>query len=227
MQRNLDKQTEDLNSDLVQVVLQVGFAVKDLGVLVHRNPEWSSFLQYLTQTYLQVGKPDTFVSQVEQVLRGTFVFAKLRASNRELVKEVLSGTEEYARYLQEPQQPLRLVDSTSFSLQGIERVLAHKGNLDRKSLHDALFDPANATPKEMMGVLIRVPELRENLQAVLRNGTLTDGDLLAFVIKDGVHGVSVVTTAQRCFSKSNSEDDVTALTTCGQNLFGKLTQTSS
>lgn len=224
----IKKQTEDLNSALIQMVLEAGSSVKDLGGIVSKNPEWSSFLQYLTHTYLQMGKPDTFVDQIEQVLRGTFGFAKLRASNRQLANELLSGIELYTRYLQKPQQPLSLVDSTGFSLQSIKTVLFHKGNLDQNSWDsDALFDPASTTLKEMMGVLIRVPELRENLDAILGSGISTDGNLLASIIKDWVNGVSVVTIAQRYFSKLNSEDDITALTKCGQNLFGKLTQTSS
>jgi hypothetical protein len=77
----------------------------------------------------------------------------------------------------------------------------------------------------MMGVLLRVPELRENLNAVT-GGQSSDGNKLARIIKDWVNGEELSTIAERYFRKEGM-DATTALTKCGQNLFGKLTQTSS
>jgi hypothetical protein len=77
----------------------------------------------------------------------------------------------------------------------------------------------------MMGILLKVPELRENLKAVT-GGQTPDGRKLALIVKDWVNGVSVREIAARYFM--NVGDDITkAMTTCGQNLFGKLTQTAS
>ena len=70
----------------------------------------------------------------------------------------------------------------------------------------------------MMGVLLRVPELRDNLEAAT-GGNSPDGNKLALIIKDWVNGNSVADIAGLYF-KNN-------MTKCGQNLFGKLTQTSS
>jgi hypothetical protein len=77
----------------------------------------------------------------------------------------------------------------------------------------------------MMGVLLRVPELRDNLSDVL-GGQRPDGDKLALILKDWVNGEELNTIAERHFRKDGA-DEVTALTKCGQNLFGKLTHTSS
>ena len=224
----INKQTEDINSALVHMVLEAGSSVRELGGIVSKNPEWSSFLQYLTHTYLQMGKPDTFIDQIEQVLRGTFGFAKLRTRNQQLADDLLIGIKKYTHYLQEPRQPLSLVDSTGFSLQSIKTVLHHRGSIDHSSWNcDALFNSESPTLKEMMGVLIRVPELRESFEPVLERGSSKDGDLLASIIKDWVNGESVVTIAQRHFKKIESKDDYNALTKCCQNLYGRLTQTSS
>ena len=76
-----------------------------------------------------------------------------------------------------------------------------------------------------MGVLLRVPELRENLNAVL-GGQASDGAKLALILKDWVNGEEVTTIAERHFSGVGT-DSTTAMTKCGQNLFGKLAQTSS
>jgi hypothetical protein len=77
----------------------------------------------------------------------------------------------------------------------------------------------------MMGILLRVPELRENLEVVLGGKTL-NGDKLALIIKDWVNGEEVTMIANRHF-QDDGVDPTTALTKCGQNLFGKLAQTTS
>jgi hypothetical protein len=77
----------------------------------------------------------------------------------------------------------------------------------------------------MMGVLLRVPELRENLEAAT-GGRVPDGDKLALILKDWVNGEEVSVIASRHFQKEG-EDGITAMTKCGQNLFGRLTQTAS
>ena len=76
-----------------------------------------------------------------------------------------------------------------------------------------------------MGILLRVPELRDSLEAVT-GGTPSDGDKLALILKDWVGGVTIPEIASRYFCEEGS-NDVDAITKCGQNLFGKLTQTAS
>lgn len=173
-----------------------------------------------------MGDPHLFSQQIEQVLRGTLGFEKLRTTDSQIALRLLGGIEEYAQYLQRPGQPLKLVDSTGFSLQSIQTVLTHKGNINESSWNaETLFDSNNRELQDMMGVLLRVPELRENLEQVT-GGDGPDGDKLASIIKDWVCGASISEIAESYFKKEN-EDKITALTKCGQNLFGKLTQTAS
>lgn len=77
----------------------------------------------------------------------------------------------------------------------------------------------------MMGILLRVPELRENLEEAT-GGNAPDGDKLALIIKDWVNRKDLLTIADRYF-KREGDDQISALTRCGQNLFGRLTQTTS
>ena len=222
----INKNTGDLNSALVQLAIKAGDALSDLGKIVYRNPEWSCFLQYLAHTYRQMGEPDSYFEEIEQVLRGTLGFEKLRSSDSAIARRLLEGIEVYSRYLQEPNQPLKLVDSTGFSLQSIKTVLTHKGGINENSWDaNTLFTSGNNTLQQMMGVLLRVPELRENLEAVT-GGSTPDGNKLALIIKDWVNGESVITIADRYF-KGDNDNQITALTKCGQNLFGKLAQTAS
>ncbi len=222
----INKQTTDLNSALVQLAVDAGDKLSDLGKIVYSKPEWSSFLQYISHSYQQMGKPDSYFQQVEQVLRGTFGFEKLRTGHNRIAQLLLSGIETYTRYLQQSGQPLKLVDSTGFSLQSVNTVLKHRGNIDENSWNsETLYATGDTTLQDMMGILLRVPELRDSLEAVT-GGTQADGDKLALILKDWVGGASIPAIASRYFHEEDS-DDVAAITKCGQNLFGKLTQTAS
>ena len=222
----INRQTADLNSALIKLALAARDQLDDLSGVFSRNPQWSSFLQYLAHTYRQMGEPSTFNDQVEQVLRGTLGFEKLRAQDPALARKLLDGVRSYGTYLQRPRQPLKLVDSTGFSLDSVNRVLASKGTLNESSWDSrTLFSSGSSTLEEMMGVLLAVPELRENLTEVA-GGAMPGGNRLALIIKDWVNGESVADIAERYFRKPN-EDQVTALTRCGRNLFGKLAQTAS
>lgn len=222
----INRNTGDLNSALIQIARAAADGLEDLGLIVYNHPEWSSFLQYLAHTYRQMGQPSNFADQIEQVLRGTFGFEKLRTSDSQIARRLLNGIHRYVNYLATPSQPLKLVDSTGFSLQSIKTVLTHKGDLGPDSWdRERLFRSGDNTLQNMMGVLLRVPELRDNLNSVL-GGKSPDGDKLARILKDWVHGADIAHIAKHYFSE-NGADDVTALTKCGQNLFGKLTHTTS
>lgn len=222
----INRNTGDLNSALIQLAQAAAEKLDNLGGLVYSNPEWSSFLQYLAHTYRQMGKPANFADQIEQVLRGTLGFEKLRAANSRIAQRLLGGIRFYIDDLAAPSQPLKLVDSTGFSLQSVKTVLTHKGNLGPDSWNrERLFRPGDNTLQDMMGVLLRVPELRDNLNSVL-GGNSPDGDKLARILKDWVYGADIAHIAKQYFSKDGA-DNVTALTKCGQNLFGRLTHTTS
>jgi replicative superfamily II helicase len=215
----INNQSGDLNSALLKLATEADDLLTDLGGIVYRKPEWSSFLQYLAHTYRQMGQPETFIEQVEQVLRGTLGFEKLRAHNSTLANKLLSGIQTYTDYLRSPNQPLKLVDSTGFSLQSINTVFEHKGDIDKSSWNsESLFTNRSNTLEDMMGVLLRVPELRDNLKAAT-GGNSPDGNKLALIIKDWVNGKSVADIADLHFDGN--------MTKCGQNLFGRLTQTVS
>ena len=95
----------------------------------------------------------------------------------------------------------------------------HKGDIDKSSWNsESLFTNRSNTLEDMMGVLLRVPELRDNLKAAT-GGNSPDGNKLALIIKDWVNGKSVADIADLHFDGN--------MTKCGQNLFGRLTQTVS
>ena len=145
-----------------------------------------------------------------------------------LDNRLLNSIRTYADYLSQPRQPLKLVDSTGFSLQSIKTAMIAAGQegIGKDAWNaQTLFGRENDTLKKMMGVLLKVPELRDTLSEVTGNEG-PNGDKLALIIKDWVSGCSLPDIAQRHFSK-DGRDATDALTACGQNLFGKLAQTAA
>jgi hypothetical protein len=222
------RQSGELNSALISLAQEASDKLGDLGSIVYSNPEWSTFVQYLAHTYRQMGQPEGFSDEIEHVLRNTFGFEKLRSEAPALANRLLDGVHAYTQYLQEPGQPIKLVDSTGFSLQSIRTVLGAAG---REGIGadtwnaQSLFSQGNSNLQSMMGVLLRVPELRDNLKAVT-GGHSPDGAKLALIIKEWVNGASVPGIASRYFMR-DGDNEIQAITRCGQNLFGRLTQTAA
>lgn len=222
----INRQSGDLNSALIELALQAGELMDDLRGIVYSRPEWSAFVQYLAHTYRQLGQPDTFGKDIEQILRGTFGFEVLRARHSSLANRLLDGVRVYTQYLQEPGQPIKLVDSTGFSLQSIRSVLGQVKQIGPDTWNgETLFDQGNKDLQAMMGTLLTVPELRRNLEAVTGGGG-PNGDKLAMIVKDWVSGESLSNIAIRYFL-GKGDDETRAMTKCGQNLFGKLAQTAA
>ncbi|WP_240906047.1 DEAD/DEAH box helicase [Thiorhodococcus mannitoliphagus] len=224
----INRQTGDLNSALISLATEAADQLGDLGGIVYSHPEWSAFVQYLAHTYRQMGQPDGFADEIEQILRGTFGFDRLRAQHDGLASQLLDGVHAYSAYLGQPGQPLKLVDSTGFSLQTVKTVLhaAREYKIGVRSWDkDRLFSRQDSELQSMMGVLLRVPELRENLKAAT-GGKEGDGDKLAMIVKDWVNGATLPQIAEIWF-KTGDEDLTVALTNCGKNLFGKLTQSAA
>ena len=229
----IDRQSGELNSTLIELIREAGEQLTDLKGIVERQPQWSAFVQYLAHTYRQMGRPEDFVNKTEQILRNTFGFRKLRAEAPTLVDRFLEGVRSYAKYIQEPGQPIKLVDSTGFSLESVKAVLnaSHRHGIGMNAWNmKSLFSPGNQNLRDMMGILLNVPELRENLEDVT-GGTRPDGDKLSLIVKDWVNGLPIASIARRHFM--DDEDDETkpvttdAMTKCAQNLFGRLIQTSA
>lgn len=221
LEKFINQQTGDLNSALITMAQKAGELLEDLGKIVYRHPEWSAFLQYLTHTYQQMGQPQDFIDQIEQVLRGTLGFETLRHNNPIQANKLLSGIRSYTSYFQQSGQPLKLVDSTGFSLQSIKTALNAanvEGIKDNAWNVKTLFSPSNDHLQKMMGVLLKVPELRDNLKDVT-GGQNPDGQKLALILKDWVNGKTIPEIAKTHFNED--------ITKCGQSLFGKLTQTAS
>ncbi len=230
----INKQTHALNSSLIAMVKEAieneYMDIEDLGKIVYRQPTWSAFVQYLTHSYREMGESANFIAEIEQVLRGTFGFEKLRQENRNWSNKFIRGVENYARYMQKPENKgsIKLVDSTGFSLQSVNALLqkARIENITKDSWNQELFTKSSTELQKMIGVLIKIPELRSNFDDIKKKTNSQNGNTISLVIKDWVNGKSIEDIAENYFKTENIDMDE-AITKCGQSLYGKITQTAS
>ena len=220
-----------LNSTLTAMVKK---ALREWGHLelhrLHHLPQWSAFLQYLAHSYRQIGDHEQFALEVEQVLRGTLGFQDLRAHEPMLAGRFIAEVQNYTERI--AGKPLRLVDETGFSWESVNDALIRlSGERITADAWDpaTLFSGSSRSLQKMMGVLLDIPELRENLEKATGRRH-RNGDLLARMVSDWVNGASLTEMTEEYFSTAADGtplDPVTAMTECCQNLFGRLTQTAS
>ncbi|MBE0576218.1 MAG: DEAD/DEAH box helicase [Desulfuromonadales bacterium] len=227
----VERQVSTLNSTLIHMVQEVIEQYGELQLhLLYKRPEWSAFLQYLAHTYRQIGDPQRFANEVEQVLRGTLGFQSLRKSHTEWANSLVKSVQSYGVRLHG--KALKLVDTTGFSWETVSTTLSR---LSQERINEDVWDEKrlfghdSKDLEKLMGILLSVPELRENLEAAT-GGRGPNGDMLACMVRDWVNGTSLTDMAGEYFSEKpngDSVDPTTAMSDCCKNLFGKLTQTAS
>jgi hypothetical protein len=227
LEQYIQKTVGELNSTLIEMVK----AASDSGNLLSLErlsyqPGWSAFVQYLAHTYRQIDDHAQFAAQVEQVLRGTLGFQELRKSHRGWADQLVTGVHAYAERIKG--KPLKLVDSTGFSWESVSNTLMRLGEekLTHVEWSPDLFTSRREDLRRMMGVLLQVPELRENLGEVA-GGTSNDGDKLSNIVCAWVHGQPLTEMANEFFKATETTDSADAMTNCCRKVFGRLTQTAS
>lgn len=216
-----------LNSTLLKMVRAAFSAGSQLELhTLYYMKEWSAFLQYLAHSYRQIGSHAEFASQIEQVLRGSFGFQKLRREDQAAANRLVAAVNDYAAIIRN--QPLSLVDTTGFSWESVSRALAGARAAGiRADSWDAstLFTPNDSTLQNAFGVLLHIPELRAELAEVTGGGR-GNGDMLARIVKDWVNGASLADLANEHF-RSASDNDTSAMSKACRLVYGRLTSTAS
>ena len=229
LRQYLTSAAAELNSTLIEMVetALARFGGLDLAKLSFIG-EWSSFVQFITHTYRIVGA-EQFSIRVEQILRGTLGFRKLRASNPVLADTLVRSVQAYTAQLSG--KPISLVDSTGFSWESVNATLARMSAHDLRDriLSDELLTENSTALSDAIGVLLQVPELREHLVERLDSAE-SQGDFLSRVVKDWVTGMPLRDLADNYFTtqpNGRQNDSVQALTRCCQRLFGSILPTVS
>ncbi len=228
----IDGEVGALNSTLVALVQEAmeKWPTLNLDSLLFKEPKWSSFLQYLAHSYRQMENGQEFANRIEQILRGTLGFNTLRQHHRGWADKLISGVRVYAERL--AGSPLLLVDQTGFSLESVRLAMGklHEMEIGPQAWDgQQLFTRVSEDLRQMMGVLLGVPELREGFSKLL-HGKLQDGNTLSSFVSDWVNGASMVKLAEVYFLQglpSTPETRNKAYQECCRNVYGQLAQTVS
>ena len=219
----------ELNSTLIAMVEEAleQYNTLDLAKLSFIS-SWSSFVQFITHTYRIVGAEE-FSVRVEQVLRGTLGFRELRTSQPARADSLVQGVQTYASQLSG--KPISLVDSTGFSWESVSKTLARmtERGIGEQILGNELFARRSEVLGDAIGVLLQVPELREQLVEG-SDPAESQGDFLSRVVKDWVGGMRLGDLADNYFARASEgkqRDHTQALTHCCQRLFGSILPTVS
>lgn len=227
LSRYVDRNVSQLNSTLVEMVRSALERAQrlELHTLFYMK-EWSSFLQYLAHSYRQIGNHAQFAMRIEEVLRGSFGFQKLRREDQAAANLLVTAVNDYAAIIRN--KPLSLVDTTGFSWESVSQALSgvREAGIRADSWNAAtLFTENDRTLKDAFGVLLRIPELRTEL-AEITGGDRGDGDLLARIVKDWVNGSSLEDLAKEHFTVG-ADSSTAAMSKACRLIYGRLTSTAS
>lgn len=213
----ISKSTKELLSNLVHMVdetIENGSILK-LSAQFYK-PEWSQFLQYITHMFNQCKDLDEFNAKAELFLRRTYGYKFLTPNNKKIL---LNSVIDYGETLNKHKGLTKLSDSTGFSMEAINRVMYNvkelgltQNNWDTSSL----FNNEN-TLKNLMGVMLSIPEISDSLQKVVGNNRV-QGSTLAQLTMDWVSGKDIEYIAKRYYNGDNYD----AITSCCNAIYSKL-----
>jgi hypothetical protein len=224
LRRYIQSNVAQLNSTLVDMVRNAmrQWGGLDLHALAFQE-EWSAFVQFLAHTYREIGNHEQFAAEIEQVLRGTLGFQSLRLSNESWATQLVRSVRTYAENLSG--KPLSLVDSTGFSWESVSATLSRlpEAQIQPESWFQPIFGRDRNILRQMIGVMLQVPELRTSLT----EGTETaveQGQFIADVVHDWVSGRSIPEIARDHFLGSKTDLEA-AMTLCCSRLFTGIAPT--
>lgn len=218
LKKYVKQNAEALVSNLVKMIesaVQLGREL-DLSSLAYL-PEWSQFLQYITHMFNQCSEMGEFNTKAELFLRRTYGYSHC---SREKQVVVLEAVKKYGQKLNENKGLAKLSDSTGFSFETIKQTIAKANSLglNHTVWNDSKLFSTGSSLKDLMGIMLSIPEIRSNLEEIGPSGYIVSGDTLANITVDWVEGNDIEAIATKYFG-GNSEK---SLTECCRAIFSKL-----
>ncbi len=221
----VSRATGELASRLVNLLdeLEKAGRLYELESVIQEE-QWDDFRCYVAHLWNEKGNLDAVLADTEQLLRNTFGYGllKSREKDREKADKLLAATKQYARKLADQPGRAALADMTGFSPEGVGRAMAGMNNLERKLTKDdwkpeSLFGGKSGMA-DMYGVMLRIPQLSENLKEITSNGL--EKKQIAELTKAWVNGESIEDIARSFFK--GGENQTKALTAACKAIYKTL-----
>lgn len=220
LNKYLLKATNKLISVLVTMVdetLEAGIGL-DLEALYY-NPEWSTFSQYISHMYTQSKNLKDFMAELELTMRRTYGYNQLSSNKKQIL---LSGVENYVQKLDKKKHLATISDQTGFSPETIQKNISRIRLLGIKSddwNEHVLFSSNSKTLQKLVGIMLKTPEIKKNLNEIKIRGDKIAYSSLAGLIADWVEGREIPEIAKEYFGGDNH----TAMSECVNSIYSKLT----
>ena len=214
----VQRAVEDLVSVLVKMVNDASKLGRSLNLSeLHTNPEWSTFLQYISHMYRQSQNLGNFLAEVEITLKRTYGYEQLEAPKKKLL---LEAVKEYAQNLDKNKELAGLSDMTGFSPETLKKTMEKVKSLQISPSDwtgSRLFNDKPDTLAKLVGIMLKdIPEIKNELNIFAgRSDTSTR---IAEVISDWVAGTDIATISKKYFGGT----DVDSITDCVRSLYGKV-----
>jgi superfamily II DNA/RNA helicase len=204
----VSRATGDLVSRLVSLLDNIeGAQLNDLSLVIEQE-QWSDFRSYVAHLCNEKKDIDDVLAETEKLLRNTFGYGTLqsRLDNKSKMKAraLLDATKKYARRLSSSPENAELSDTTGFAPEGVQTALKGLSELGHRLTPSdweptSLFGPTRNSPlPQLIGIMLRIPELRKNLEELGSHGT--DKVRIAAVAQAWVMGRSIEEIAREYFS---------------------------
>lgn len=218
VQKYVSEATGDLISRLETMLddLQQAGNLDNLESVIEED-QWTDFRSYLAHLWNEKQNLNAVISEAEQLLRSTYGFGALRARSDPAAKEkadaLLKATKHYIRGLANHPENATLADVTGFSPEGVRSTLLDLRKLETKLSLEAwrptsLFGSTASILPELMGVMMRAPQLREPLAEIVGESKGPKHDQLALITQAWVSGDSLKAIATTFFKGDSLTDQL-------------------
>ncbi|WP_336318734.1 DEAD/DEAH box helicase [Streptomyces lavendofoliae] len=221
--------TEALASRLVAMVndLSARGRLMELESYIYGD-QWADFRSYVAHLFNQSRSLDDVLSKTELTLRNTFGYSAMvdgddvdKAKGRAL----LDATRKYAESLSRAPQNAKLADSTGFAPESVRAATQELRHLERSLTKDdwqpeSLFGASNSALPELMGVLMKMPQVRESIEDLAPGRGA--GVRAAEITIDWVNGTPIQDIAERYFMREGDMDATKALTETCRSIYRNL-----
>lgn len=219
-------QTEELVSVLKKMVEDATSLGKKLELRAYANePEWSSFLQYVSHMYKQTGNLQDFIAEIDINLERTYGFSQLSEKNR---TELIKAVKEYAVHLDTRKELAVISDMTGFAPETVENAISAVDKLNLKPSDwksSKLFSEKSSVLSKLAGIMLNdMPETRDVMSDIKTDGLKITSDALGSIIVDWVSGKGLDEIARRYFGGDN---DTKSMGRCVRAIHGKVTSAAT
>jgi replicative superfamily II helicase len=219
------KATGELASQLVELLneLEDRGQLHNLQVVIQEK-QWEDFRCYVTHLWNDVKNLQVVLSDTEQLLRNTYGYNVLRASEngREKADKLLEVTKNYARWLADNSEYAEMADMTGFSPEGVKEAIIGLNELEHHLTPDdwspeSLFG-STSDMADLYGVMLKVPKLAESLKKI--GGEGTEFEHISNLTSDWVNGKTIQEIAQAYFG--GDENQTHAITQASKAIYQNL-----